>query len=306
MEATEVITSEVHKRIRDLDVDPRADIQRSRELIRTVIAEYDERSLVADLPLLEDKEATFRHIDHQLSGFGALQDYFDDPHVEEIWVNSPSEVFIAVDGIHQLTTTKLSSAELDDLIERMLRTSGRRVDLSQPFVDAILPDGSRLHVVLPDITRTHPAVNIRKFIARPRNLANLIAHGSLTAGAAEFLVQVPREAGGGARAATSATVSASAHAPTAPELPRIMEALLAGRPDLEVSGAVAASLRPALRQRAQGVAQARKRVRGGGLGQTHPQRRLRDRSAAVFRPQRHPQHRPAGRGRAARHRRADR
>ena len=55
------------------------DNQRSRELIRTVIAEYDERSLVADLPALEDKEATFRHIDNQLSGFGALQDYFDDP-----------------------------------------------------------------------------------------------------------------------------------------------------------------------------------------------------------------------------------
>ncbi|WP_209323464.1 CpaF family protein [Brevibacterium renqingii] len=187
MEATEVITSEVHKRIRDLDVDPRADIQRSRELIRTVIAEYDERSLVADLPVLEDREATFRHIDNQLSGFGALQDYFDDPHVEEIWVNSPSEVFIAVDGIHQLTTTKLSVGELDDLIERMLRTSGRRVDLSQPFVDAMLPDGSRLHVVLPDITRTHPAVNIRKFIARPRSLANLVSKGSLTPGAAEFL-----------------------------------------------------------------------------------------------------------------------
>jgi pilus assembly protein CpaF len=187
VEATEVITSEVHKRIRDLDVDPRADIQRSRELIRTVIAEYDERSLVADLPVLEDKEATFRHIDNQLSGFGALQDYFDDDRVEEIWVNSPSEVFIAVDGVHQLTTTKLSVGELDDLIERMLRTSGRRVDLSQPFVDAMLPDGSRLHVVLPDITRTHPAVNIRKFIARPRSLANLVANGSLTPGAAEFL-----------------------------------------------------------------------------------------------------------------------
>ena len=89
MEATDVIKGEVHKRIRDLDVDPRTDIQRSRELIRTVIAEYDERSLVADLPLIEDKEATFRTIDNQLSGFGALRDYFDDPHVEEIWVNSP-------------------------------------------------------------------------------------------------------------------------------------------------------------------------------------------------------------------------
>lgn len=56
VEATEVITSEVHKRIRDLDVDPRADIQRSRELIRTVIAEYDERSLVADLPCSRTKK----------------------------------------------------------------------------------------------------------------------------------------------------------------------------------------------------------------------------------------------------------
>ncbi|MGO2863244.1 MAG: CpaF family protein, partial [Brevibacterium sp.] len=149
VEAVEVIKTEVHKRIRDLDVDPRTDVQRSRELIRTVIAEYDDRSLVADLPPLEDKEATFRTIDNQLSGFGALQDYFDDPRVEEIWVNSPSEVFIALDGVHQLTTTKLTAGELDDLIERMLRTSGRRVDLSQPFVDAILPDGSRLHVVLP-------------------------------------------------------------------------------------------------------------------------------------------------------------
>lgn len=69
----------------------------------------------------------------------------------------------------------------------MLRTSGRRVDLSQPFVDAMLPDGSRLHVVLPDITRTSPAVNIRKFIQRPRNLAGLVAQGSLTPPAARFL-----------------------------------------------------------------------------------------------------------------------
>ncbi|SMX92154.1 pilus assembly protein CpaF [Brevibacterium sp. 239c] len=70
MEATEVIKSEVHKRIRDLDVDPRTDMQRSREVIRTVISEYDERSLVADLPPIEDKEATIRSLDNQPSGFG--------------------------------------------------------------------------------------------------------------------------------------------------------------------------------------------------------------------------------------------
>lgn len=187
VEATEVIKSEVHKRIRDLEVDPRVDVDLSREVIRTVISEYDERSVVAGLPMLEDKDEAFRVIDNQLSGFGALQDYFDDPRVEEIWVNSPNEIFIALDGVHQLTTTKLSAGELDDLIERMLRSSGRRVDLSQPFVDAMLPDGSRLHVVLPDITRSWPAVNIRKFVQRPRNLAGLVAHGTLTPAAAAFL-----------------------------------------------------------------------------------------------------------------------
>ncbi|MHB1235240.1 MAG: CpaF family protein, partial [Microbacteriaceae bacterium] len=64
---------------------------------------------------------------------------------------------------------------------------GRRVDLSSPFVDAALPDGSRLHVVIPDITRKHWAVNIRKFTKRIKDLPQLVEAGSLTAAAAGFL-----------------------------------------------------------------------------------------------------------------------
>jgi pilus assembly protein CpaF len=69
----------------------------------------------------------------------------------------------------------------------MLQSSGRRVDLSSPFVDASLPDGSRLHVVIPDITRKHWAVNIRKFTKRIGELQTLVALGSITQQAAEFL-----------------------------------------------------------------------------------------------------------------------
>jgi len=69
----------------------------------------------------------------------------------------------------------------------MLKTSGRRVDLSSPFVDASLPDGSRLHVVIPDVTREHWAVNIRKFVARADRLDDLVVLGSLTSRAAAFL-----------------------------------------------------------------------------------------------------------------------
>lgn len=69
----------------------------------------------------------------------------------------------------------------------MLKASGRRLDLSQPFVDCQLPDGSRLHVVIPDITRDQWAVNIRKFITRAARLDDLVELGSLTEDAAFYL-----------------------------------------------------------------------------------------------------------------------
>src|SRR5690625_6044600 len=69
----------------------------------------------------------------------------------------------------------------------MLVSSGRRLDMSTPFVDALLPDGSRLHVVIPSITRQHWAINIRKFVARAFDLSGLVALGSLTPQAAAFL-----------------------------------------------------------------------------------------------------------------------
>jgi pilus assembly protein CpaF len=69
----------------------------------------------------------------------------------------------------------------------MLKSSGRRVDLSSPFVDATLPDGSRVHIVIPDITRTHWAVNIRKFVVRASGLDDLVGLGTLTLPAARFL-----------------------------------------------------------------------------------------------------------------------
>jgi pilus assembly protein CpaF len=123
----------------------------------------------------------------RVSGFGALQRYLDDPAVEEVWINAPSRVFIARAGRHELTSTILSAAHVQELVERMLKTSGRRVDLSQPFVDAVLPDGHRLHVVLEGISRGFSAVNIRKFVVRAATLAELVGLGSLSERAAAFL-----------------------------------------------------------------------------------------------------------------------
>ena len=67
----------------------------------------------------------------------------------------------ACGGRHELTSTILSSAQLQELVERMLKSTGRPIDLSQPFIVAMLPEGHRLHVVFECISRGFSAVNIR-------------------------------------------------------------------------------------------------------------------------------------------------
>jgi pilus assembly protein CpaF len=118
---------------------------------------------------------------------GPLQPFLDDPDVEEIWINAPDRVFVARRGVSELTTTILTAGEVQDLVERMLAGSGRRVDVSSPFCDAALPDGSRLHVVIPDITRTHWSVNIRRFRLRAASLDQLVSLGTLSWASARFL-----------------------------------------------------------------------------------------------------------------------
>ena len=110
--------------------------------------------------------------------FGALYPYIQDESIEEIWINSPERIFIAQNGKSSLTTLILSSSEVHELVDRAIMWSGRRLDLSHPFVDARLPDGSRLHVVIPEITAEHWSVNIRKHVAQSRSLNSLV-HGQL-------------------------------------------------------------------------------------------------------------------------------
>ena len=109
--------------------------------------------------------------------FGPIAGFILDPTVEEIWINSPERIFIARSGMSQLTNLVLTSDAVRDLVDRTLLWSGRRLDLSQPFVDARLPDGSRLHVVIPEITAEHWAVNIRKHLLHHLSLKELANRG---------------------------------------------------------------------------------------------------------------------------------
>jgi pilus assembly protein CpaF len=182
-----IVEDEVRELVRRRNLDPAAAPEAVEALIAEVVAEYVDRATTSQLPPLGDVAALSREVHDAIAGFGPLQPLLDDPAIEEIWINEPGRVFTARRGRSELTTLILTSAEVAELVERMLRASGRRLDLSTPFVDATLPDGSRLHVVIPNITRRHMAVNIRKFILGLNSLDELISAGSVTESAARFL-----------------------------------------------------------------------------------------------------------------------
>lgn len=185
--ATEHIQDEVRELIRRRGIDPVTDHRATRLLIDEVVAHYEERVPVSSLPPLLDRPTTVRSVFDALAGLGPLQKFLDDATVEEIWINQPGRVFIARHGRSELTTVVLAAQDVRDLVERMLKPSGRRLDLSSPFVDALLPDGSRLHAVIPDITREHLSLNIRKFVVAANGLEDLVALGTVTPHAARFL-----------------------------------------------------------------------------------------------------------------------
>ena len=173
--------------VRREGVDPQREAGLVRRIAEGVVRDHDERSLTGAVARVPDTESMVGELVARVAGFGALQPYLDDPTVEEIWINDPSRVFVARNGRHELTNLMLTSAQVNELVERMLTSSGRRIDVSQPFVDAMLPEGHRLHVVLEGISRGFSAVNIRKFVLRAARLSDLVELGSLTARAAAFL-----------------------------------------------------------------------------------------------------------------------
>ena len=123
----------------------------------------------------------------QVLQYGELQPLIDDPNIEEIWINAPDRIFVADQTGNRHLDLNLSAATIQAIVERMLRDSGRRIDRSMPFADATLPDGSRLHVVIPDVTKTHWSVNIRKFSQKIFSMDDLVASGTLSKPQSQWL-----------------------------------------------------------------------------------------------------------------------
>ncbi|TXK13859.1 CpaF family protein [Microbacterium hatanonis] len=191
--ATAAVVERVRERLRADESDPTRDPGYAERVIRSEVRRHNDFALARGFAPLDDEGACVREVLAQLTGYGPLQAYLDDPTVEEVWLNAPDRVFVARGGVAERVPVCLTDGAVRDLVERMLHSSGRRVDLSQPFVDASLPDGSRLHVVIPDITRQHWAVNIRKFLPAFRDVGRLVETGSLAPEAADLLVDAMRQ-----------------------------------------------------------------------------------------------------------------
>ncbi|WP_349427168.1 ATPase, T2SS/T4P/T4SS family [Microbacterium sp. LWS13-1.2] len=182
-----LVAERVRERLRAERSDPTRDPEFAAQVARAEVRRHNDFALARGLAPVDDETACVREVLAAVAGFGPLQAYLDDPTVEEVWINAPDRIFVARAGVAERVPLMLTDTAVRDLVERMLQSSGRRVDLSQPFVDASLPDGSRLHVVIPDITRRHWAVNIRKFLPAYRDLGRLVAAGSIAPRAAALL-----------------------------------------------------------------------------------------------------------------------
>lgn len=182
-----IVAERVRRRLRLENTDPSAAPEEARRIAQAEVRRHNDLALSRGEAMIDDEAACVRDVLASVSGFGVLQPLLDDPTIEEIWFNGPGRVFIARGGVSEQIDLDLTDAVIRDLVERMLQTTGRRVDVSQPFVDASLPDGSRLHVAIADVVRGSWAVNIRKFLRQHRTLDALVQQGTMPADVAELL-----------------------------------------------------------------------------------------------------------------------
>lgn len=139
--------------------------------------------------LSDAQESTIRRkLKDQLVGYSFLEPFLAEEAIEEIWINQPGTIHFAKAGKHHQQAVPFSSAQLNALVDRMIRSSGRRLDRTSPYIDAQLPSGYRLHAVIPDITREHLSLNIRKFNRHPLTLQTLVLREVLSEKAADYLM----------------------------------------------------------------------------------------------------------------------
>jgi pilus assembly protein CpaF len=157
------------------------------ELMRLIESELFKRERTRRMTAAERK-ATVSRLFHSFRGLDALQPLLEDPEVTEIMINGHDEIFIERRGRLQPVNLGFESPErLEDLIQNIVGRVNRIVNEASPIVDARLPDGSRIHIVLPPVALKGATVTIRRFPERPLGMEELVELEALTEEASNFL-----------------------------------------------------------------------------------------------------------------------
>jgi len=170
-------------------LDPAMDVTRVADIRRAIQDEFEQilndENIVLSRP---ERARLFEQIAAEILGFGPIQPLLEDESITEIMVNGAKNIYVERKGkIQRAPLTFESNEHVMRIIERIVAPLGRRIDESQPYVDARLPDGSRVNAVIPPISLVGPTLTIRKFSKTPITIEQMIGYGSVTKESVEFL-----------------------------------------------------------------------------------------------------------------------
>ena len=180
----EIDLSSLEKRSPD---EARAAIEAS---VRSIVANVAGSGDIAEMAGLygDAKEAVIKAVVDEAVGFGPIQPLVDDPTISEVMVNAPDEVYYERDGVIHVAEVRFNDeAHILRIVDRIIAPLGRRVDESSPYVDARLPDGSRVNVMIPPLIPRSPTVTIRKFRPERHTVEDLVHNETFSQEAVEFI-----------------------------------------------------------------------------------------------------------------------
>lgn len=135
-----------------------------------------------------DRKKVVDELINDLTGFGPINPLLLDPEISEVMVNGPNQVYVERQGKLEESHVKFRDDEhVMNIIDKIVAPIGRRIDESSPMVDARLPDGSRVNVIIPPLALNGPTITIRKFSKDPFKIEDLVRFGTLSHEMAIFL-----------------------------------------------------------------------------------------------------------------------
>lgn len=158
-----------------------------KEIVRDKISHIIEEERLT-IPSRNERMQVIEELTNEALGFGPLEDFLADPSITEILVNGPDKIYIEQNGkLHLSNRAFMDEKQLRVTIDRIVAPIGKRVDESSPMVDARLPDGSRVNVIIPPLSLIGPTISIRKFPRDRMTMKDYVKFNTVNSELADFL-----------------------------------------------------------------------------------------------------------------------